>query len=211
MWAYLIVDVSLNPASASIITNGDFETGDLTGWTWTPTEHAEPMMTAEVVTFDTSGSGASNSFRVNPGGDQDYESGASGGGTLSQTVHMSSGIEYDVGIVAAIRCMLPLPNGSGGTISLKIDDETLWSWSVTGIAGSTTRRHIPYAGTYTPTVTGPHSVSVSFDRRKGNYPTPAYPTPRIYHYVDDISVVPEPATVLLLSFGGLVLIYRKRR
>lgn len=31
-------------SAQNLLGNGDFETGDLTGWTWTPMEHAEPMM-----------------------------------------------------------------------------------------------------------------------------------------------------------------------
>ena len=43
----------------------------LPGWTWQPTEFAEPQMTTSVVPFNTEAySVTSNAFRVNPGGTQ---------------------------------------------------------------------------------------------------------------------------------------------
>ena len=48
-------------ADAALI-NGDFETGDLTGWDFTPDPLSDPGMSPQVAIFD-----GSNAFRVNAG------------------------------------------------------------------------------------------------------------------------------------------------
>jgi len=209
--AALCLSILASSATAGeLLVNGDFETGDLTGWTWVPTERPEPMLTTEVVGFDTSGSGESLAFRVNPGRNPDIGEAQPEGGSLTQAVSMARGIEYEVRGRAAIRTMLTLPNGEGGSISVRIDGSELWCWSVGWMEGETTLRE-SFAGTYTPSFTGLHNLSLTFLRSAGNYGTTPYPVPRVYHYVDNVSVVPEPATGLLLVFGAAGLLTRKRR
>ena len=53
-------------ASAAPVPNGDFETGDLTGWTTFTTTNGT-IGTPAVVPFDTTGSGASNAAEFNVG------------------------------------------------------------------------------------------------------------------------------------------------
>ena len=59
--------------------NGDFETGDLTGWDFTPDPLSDPGMSPQVAIFD-----GSNAFRVNAG--KTFFSGTAAGGVLSQNV-----------------------------------------------------------------------------------------------------------------------------
>src|SRR5215469_11867190 len=89
LMAVLLGLLSNNAARAdeisNLISNGNFATGDLTGWT--------PFVTANgtngsglpvVVSFDTTGTGASNSAQFNVG-EADFPVGVQQGGGISQT------------------------------------------------------------------------------------------------------------------------------
>jgi hypothetical protein len=67
-------------ASAAPVVNGDFETGDLTGWTTFTTANGT-IGTPAVVSFDTTGTGASNAAKFNVGR-QVLGSGAPEGGGI---------------------------------------------------------------------------------------------------------------------------------
>jgi hypothetical protein len=54
-------------AATNLLNNGNFETGDLTGWTWTPTPLSDISLSPTVVTFDAVVGQPSLCFRVNPG------------------------------------------------------------------------------------------------------------------------------------------------
>lgn len=192
-------------SSANLVINGHFETGNLTGWNWTPTNYSDPAMTTSVVIFDTAFGQPNLCFRVNPGTDnQHYDINQEEGGYLSQSLNLQASTEYDIEIgAAAIRDLGGGDNFDGGRIRLYIGSDLLWDWDIDSIAADTTVRNL-YSGTYTPSVTGAYDLSVLFTRTYMNPPV-------IYHYLDNISVVPEPATMLLLGLGGLVLRRRKRR
>src|SRR6266542_3239504 len=192
-------------STAALLSNGDFETGDLSGWSWQPTDHAEPQMTTDVVDFNTTTTGASRAFRVNPGGDQSYASGSYGGGTLWQDVFLTAGETYQITMDVAARCMLPLPNNTTGKISLYIGDVQISTFGPDFIEGNAVTR-ASFSGTFVPQVSDDYLVSIVFLRQFGNFSTPDYPTPRIYDYVDNVSLVPEPALLALLTVGGLMLL-----
>jgi hypothetical protein len=199
-------------AKANLLTNSDFETGDLTSWTWNPTQYAEPEMIAEVVTFETVLGQPSLCFRVNPGTDDaHYGIGQEEGGILSQTINLVAGTNYAVSVGAsAIHYVGPTSNSDGGLIRLYIGGNLQWSWDVgeIGPTGAVVRNS--YEGTYVPTFTGPHDFELVFTRTWRNWGGFAGSQPSMYHYADNISVIPEPATLLLVGLGGLVL-RRKRR
>src|ERR1017187_10567273 len=81
-------------AFGSIVFNGDFGTGDLTGWTVFTTANgsngANPL--PDVVSFNTTGAGASNSAQFNVG--EVSFTGIQAGGGLIQLVTLSAG-EYN--------------------------------------------------------------------------------------------------------------------
>src|SRR5437588_11523833 len=67
--AVVVLGLTAVPASAAIVTNGDFETGNLTGWTTFTTAGgtANAGSAPTVSSFDTTGSGASNAAQFNVG------------------------------------------------------------------------------------------------------------------------------------------------
>jgi hypothetical protein len=191
-------------ATANLLTNGDFEMGDLTGWTWTPTQYSEATMNPTVVTFETTIGQPSLCFRVNPGTDELHHGiGQEEGGILSQTINLAKGTEYAVSVGAAAMQNLHAENFDAGRIRLYIEGSLLWDWNIDDIDAYVTIRN-SYSGTYVPAFTGLHDFELLFTRTYRNY------SPVLYHYMDNASVIPEPTTVLLLALGSGAAI-RKRR
>lgn len=188
---------------SNMLVNGDFETGDLTGWNWTPTSYPDPAMGTSVVTFEAKSGNPSLCFRVNPGTDMQHVSRSEEGGYLWQTLNLQAGLEYSVTIGAAAISAIYANNADGGRMRLYIGSDLLWDWSVGDIDYLETLRN-SYSGTYIPAATAQYEFQILFTRTYMNSPT------TILHYIDDVSVVPEPATMLLLGLGGLLLRQNKR-
>ena len=103
-------------ASAAPVPNGDFETGDLTGWT-TFTTASGTIGTPAVVSFDTTGTGASNAAKFNVG-QRRRLAGIPQGGGIYQSVNTAAG-EFDVSAdVAAHLGHPPSRNQSCGLFEL---------------------------------------------------------------------------------------------
>ena len=207
--AVIVLYLGSDRAYANLLTNGDFEMGNLTGWTWTPTQYPDPNMTTAVVSFDTSGSGASLAFTCNPGSDQDHAFLSDEGGTLSQTVSLTGGTIYQVEVGAAAM----KENGLGdnfvpGRIRLFVGGDLLWDWWVTSQMSIGTTVRSSYAGTYTPAVSGDYDVNLLFTRKAASVGWPDY-KPAMSHYADNVSIVPEPLTLSLLLTGA-VAAFRRR-
>lgn len=188
----LVAFLCAGAASASeLVVNGDFETGGLTGWTFTPDVGSEPTMTPEVVSFQ-----GSNAFRVNPGNNIGQLNPRLGG-TLSQSVMLAGGGAYDVSAqLIAIQDTGGTENSDGGTIAISLDGVLLHAFDVGGILGSTTRFDI-FSTRIISQSDGPAPLEIRFTRGFKNF------GPAIYHYLDGVSVtpVPEPSTTASVLIG----------
>jgi len=169
------------------VINGDFQTGDLTGWVWTPTEFSEPNMRPIVDNYV---------FKVNPGTDIDHcfivqENGSvlfldqEEGGILSQSINLHAGVSYDVSIDIVSIGIQSVNNAHGGSIYLYIDDDLQWEWTISDIVGEGSIISTSYDGTYNANRSGQHDLKIFFMRTYRNSDN----TPVVYHYLDGVSII----------------------
>ena len=191
----LIVVVAMPAQAVNLVTNGNFNTGDTTGW-WTYT--GDPLN--------------ENIAVVNPGGYDGspalemYNATNSYSATVGQTLAITAGMSFTESLVYADSEW----GGSGITLwfydvatpSGTWDSHVLdWNWNT--IANNW---EFPGDGTWksftSPTITAPAgTLSVLFKLEQWGNSTIDY---------DNIVVTPEPATMLLLGLGGLALARRRK-
>jgi hypothetical protein len=184
------------------LINGNFETGDLTGWTPFNTLHGGTGG-PQAVQFDTTGTGVpsfSAQFEVGE------TSGTIGGGGLGEGAGILQYITLGAGqlnIHLDIAAYNPVPAADAGTFELLWDGNVVSTYAFGGSGFSQTRRS---QLSYTSMVTaGVHEIAI--DMRVG-YGGAGYGyTP--YQYLDNIvlegTAVPEPSVAMVLSFSLLVL------
>lgn len=163
---------------ANLVTNGDFETGNLTDWTWTADAGSEPQMAPTVVAFN-----GSSAFRVNPGNDFG-EGGPEKGGTLSQPISVELGTTYLVAIqMLAIQDVNSFDgNRDGGTITVSLEDSILHTLDVEELEQAeivTDSFTVPFEAT----TTGDVQLEIYFSRQFRNF------LPNVFHYLDDVSII----------------------
>jgi hypothetical protein len=217
--AVLLV-VSAVPAKAvEVITNGDFQSG-LTGWTSCTTANgtiaATPSLpgapqpqNASVVSFNVTGSGASDALFLNAGKiNPPYGSAPGEGGGVSQTFTTSGGMATFSADIAAFTRVNGLT--AFGLMSVLLDGVVLDSFDFIGPGTSTTLHNTL---DFTTNLTaGQHTIQLQATRifAPGGGVTS--------QYFDNVSLdvltpVPEPSTwaMLILGFVGVGFIAYRRR
>jgi hypothetical protein len=202
-------------ASAELV-NGDFETGDFTGWTTYNDPNGKAFGdpggdgTPLVSMFDTTGGGQSLAAHFNAartGGPTNVNQ----GGGIFQSLMLNSG---DLTITADVAIFSPGNNAQGGYIELLFDDQVVDDWDVGFMGADTTLRRI-FNAEITGISAGMHEIRFSVQRRFGETSGPDS-TPN--QYVDNFQLsgravaVPEPASAAgLLGLTSLVALRRRCR
>jgi len=209
----------LSNANASLVINGDFETGDISGWTSFTTsngtisgpfvgEFVPPVPYPIIEPFDTNGdSSASNAPRFSVGKIRVTGS-YSGGGGIFQSVSTSSGL-YDFNAdIASFNGLTTSGNSSGGIFSILIDGIVIDTFNFWSISADSIER-----ATLSGTValgSGLHELRILIQRPFTNGGTPS-------QYIDNITLMPSivvpvmPAAWLFCSgLIGLIGVARKK-
>lgn len=195
--------VGVSPAGAVDLINGDFATGDLSGWTvfTTPGGNNGPGL-PNVVPFDTTGGGASNSARFQVG---------SGGGGITQDVTLFGGL-LDISVDVAAEGLVT--NSDGGTFELLLNGTVVDSFVSLTISGGAIERDTLTASV--PVGAGVNSIGLRITRTFLN----SSDSP--LQYADNFVIsgpatqpntsVPEPDLgMALLTLGGLGILLRRVR
>jgi hypothetical protein len=186
-----------------LLVNGDFSTGTLAGWTFTPDAAAEPSLLGTVVSYQ-----GSNAFRANTGNNG---TGVDAGGTLSQLVPLVAGASYQVSAgKLAMSIQNASPNADGGRITVSLAGTVLHTFEPADPLPAVPADTLDsFSMPFLAAATGPAAFEVRFVRRFPNFTPNA-----IHHFADDLSVeflIPEPSGVALLSLTGVGLTAMRRR
>jgi hypothetical protein len=159
--ALTVLGVFAIPAAAAPptgLTNGDFQSGTLSGWTTFVTGNGT-IGTPAVVSFDTTGSGASNAAQFDVG-QVTFRLGVYEGGGIYQSVSTTAG-SFDVSADIASETNLPGINQSCGNFELLVDNGVVASHdfgSCQGVVRST------LSASSVPLSAGSHEIRIRITR-----------------------------------------------
>jgi hypothetical protein len=198
------------PQSHAALINGDFETGDFTGWTFYETEFGG-IGTPAVVLFDTNGDSiATNSARFNVGQVGGpcigVKCGEQGGGIYQEFVTFSGALDINIDIAAESDGN----NAAGGLFTLLFDSVPVDSFDFGDIGpsveGTIERNSLSFS---TSVLSGVHEIRILIERDAGL-------TSFVNDYVDNVTVsgaavIPIPPSLWLFGSGILGLIGISKR
>ena len=196
-------------ASAQVaqFVNGDFETGDFTGWTLGLTSGGATAQQI-VTTFDIDGPGPltdSLAAQFSVGRATGVTTGEHGV-TLMQPFTLQAGVTYTFSFDWAATRTTTTNNAQGGIFTLMVD-----TTEITRQAAGTTSSLLPHyghvMGDFTPTASGNYSVG-AWILRPFTIPAPT----TLFQTVDNfvVTTVPEPSSIGLVAVGALVIAKRCR-
>jgi len=171
--------------SQDLVVNGDFETGDLTGWTVFTTPNGVAW-NAGVESFDTTGSGASNAARFSVG-QASYVADDWQGGGIYQEITAPAG-PWEISSVAIAAWDGIGGNAQAGLFELLVDGTVVDSHDFGPIGEETLRDTLSATGIFA--TSGSHEIRIRITRP---YTIDMVTTP--YQYVDNVNLQMTHITV----------------
>jgi hypothetical protein len=175
--ALLCLAFACSPSTADpikLVQNGDFATGDFTDWTLFTTSSNGSLGFApvpDVISFDVTGSGATNAARFQVGQVTVSRFGVQEGGGLAQNVLTGPGtFMFTANIAAFWLASLAGFNGDAGTFSAVLDGVTLARTSFGNITDQQTLRGV--LSFTSDLLAGSHDLEILMTRGFTNHGTP---------------------------------------